>query len=189
MVDGKGIYVIEVKTFRDAKIYGDGNQTKWYSYSHNKKYEIYSPLKQNKKHIEYLKNFLKDFGDIPCFSILVVFCDDFKVTNINQPGVIDTAVCNSLPTMKKTLHFFAENNPEIFDIEKRHAIFNYIESNQHQGKEARAEHKQNIIAYKEFSEELKRQKICPYCKVSLVIRKGKYGEFYGCPNFPKCKYT
>jgi len=23
----------------------------------------------------------------------------------------------------------------------------------------------------------------------LVIRLGKYEKFYGCPNYPKCKYT
>ena len=30
---------------------------------------------------------------------------------------------------------------------------------------------------------------CPKCHNVLVKRKGKYGEFYGCENYPKCKYT
>ncbi len=31
---------------------------------------------------------------------------------------------------------------------------------------------------------------CPQCKEhNLVIRKGKAGEFIGCPGFPKCKFT
>lgn len=29
---------------------------------------------------------------------------------------------------------------------------------------------------------------CPECGHDLVIRKGKYGEFTACSNFPKCKY-
>ncbi len=29
---------------------------------------------------------------------------------------------------------------------------------------------------------------CPECGHPLVIRKGKYGEFVACSNFPKCKY-
>lgn len=29
---------------------------------------------------------------------------------------------------------------------------------------------------------------CPDCGSDLVIRKGKYGEFIACSNFPKCKY-
>ena len=29
---------------------------------------------------------------------------------------------------------------------------------------------------------------CPECGSPLVIRKGKYGEFTGCSNYPQCKY-
>jgi len=29
---------------------------------------------------------------------------------------------------------------------------------------------------------------CPNCGGPLVIRKGKYGEFTACSNYPKCKY-
>ncbi len=31
--------------------------------------------------------------------------------------------------------------------------------------------------------------VCPVCGAKLVERKGKYGEFLGCSNYPKCKYT
>lgn len=31
--------------------------------------------------------------------------------------------------------------------------------------------------------------ICPKCGSQLVLRHGKNGDFYGCSNFPKCKYT
>ena len=30
---------------------------------------------------------------------------------------------------------------------------------------------------------------CPNCGIALVKRKGKYGDFYGCPNYPNCKHT
>lgn len=30
---------------------------------------------------------------------------------------------------------------------------------------------------------------CPKCGGSLIERKGKYGKFYGCSNYPKCEYT
>ena len=33
------------------------------------------------------------------------------------------------------------------------------------------------------------EKICPKCGASLLIRLGKYGKFYACSKFPKCKYT
>lgn len=30
---------------------------------------------------------------------------------------------------------------------------------------------------------------CPECGGNLLRRKGKYGSFFGCSNYPKCKYT
>lgn len=30
---------------------------------------------------------------------------------------------------------------------------------------------------------------CPKCGGNLVLKKGRYGEFYGCSNFPTCKYS
>ena len=37
-------------------------------------------------------------------------------------------------------------------------------------------------------EALKTGEDCPECGSPLVIRKGKYGEFTACSNYPKCKY-
>ncbi len=31
--------------------------------------------------------------------------------------------------------------------------------------------------------------LCPQCNGYMIERKGKYGEFLGCSNFPKCKYS
>lgn len=30
---------------------------------------------------------------------------------------------------------------------------------------------------------------CPFCGWALVKRSGRFGEFLGCSNFPKCRYT
>ena len=30
---------------------------------------------------------------------------------------------------------------------------------------------------------------CPVCGGMLCLRKGKYGKFYGCGNFPSCRFT
>lgn len=35
----------------------------------------------------------------------------------------------------------------------------------------------------------KAEKPCPKCGGSLVEKNGKYGKFYGCSNYPKCKFT
>ncbi len=186
LIGHRGVIVVEMKMFDNAKIYGDTKRSKWYYYKHGRKYEIYSPLMQNKKHVDYLKQLLKDFGDVPCFSIVTMVCEDFKISGDNPPNTI---VCNSLPAMKRGLAMIVENNPIVFDDTKKQAIFEYIKKNQYSGKAARIEHKQRVIAYKESLEDMEKKKICPYCKTELVLRKGKNGEFYGCKNFPKCRYT
>jgi len=54
--------------------------------------------------------------------------------------------------------------------------------------EENLKHKYEEVSKKEFTEK-PTKKICPKCKASLVIRLGKFGEFYACSKFPKCKYT
>lgn len=31
--------------------------------------------------------------------------------------------------------------------------------------------------------------VCPKCNARLLVRNGRYGKFYGCSNYPKCKFT
>lgn len=33
------------------------------------------------------------------------------------------------------------------------------------------------------------QGICPQCGYQLDIKHGKYGEFFGCSNYPHCRFT
>jgi ssDNA-binding Zn-finger/Zn-ribbon topoisomerase 1 len=30
---------------------------------------------------------------------------------------------------------------------------------------------------------------CKLCGAPLIFKRGQYGNFYACPNFPKCNYT
>lgn len=46
------------------------------------------------------------------------------------------------------------------------------------------------IAFKDMEKKAPEEtgEICPECGAPLVIRKGKYGEFTACSNYPECKY-
>ena len=41
---------------------------------------------------------------------------------------------------------------------------------------------------KEESKEQTDEEICPKCGGRLIERKSKHGRFYGCSNYPKCRY-
>ncbi|WP_182654318.1 topoisomerase DNA-binding C4 zinc finger domain-containing protein [Alistipes indistinctus] len=30
--------------------------------------------------------------------------------------------------------------------------------------------------------------ICPWCGVPVILKQGPYGRFYGCSNYPACRY-
>ncbi|MFH1643441.1 MAG: type I DNA topoisomerase [Patescibacteria group bacterium] len=48
--------------------------------------------------------------------------------------------------------------------------------------------KEESLEKKELAQE-KTDKICPDCGSPVIIRLGRFGKFYSCSNFPKCKYT
>lgn len=56
-------------------------------------------------------------------------------------------------------------------------------------KEKLKQHKHNAKARQYRSSRLINQGVCPQCGGHLILRKGKYGTFHGCSNFPTCKFT
>lgn len=79
----EGIIVFEVKDF-SGWIFGNGNYSHWtkvLAYG-KRKYRFYNPIKQNKNHIESIKKQLRQFKNIPFFSI-IVFYGDCELKEIN----------------------------------------------------------------------------------------------------------
>ncbi|WP_232511503.1 topoisomerase DNA-binding C4 zinc finger domain-containing protein [Parageobacillus thermoglucosidasius] len=50
-------------------------------------------------------------------------------------------------------------------------------------------HVQTIRTKQKQTEQHIQQNRCPKCGGVLIVRKGKYGTFKGCSNYPKCKFT
>ena len=79
----EGIIVFEVKDY-SGWIFGNGNYTHWTQVLAfgKRKYRFYNPIKQNKNHIIALKEQLRQFKNIPFFSI-IVFYGDCELKEIN----------------------------------------------------------------------------------------------------------
>ena len=56
-------------------------------------------------------------------------------------------------------------------------------------KEDLKQHKYNAKSQQYKSRNLISKGVCPRCGGQLILRQGKYGSFYGCSNYPKCKFT
>jgi len=78
-----GIIVFEVKDF-SGWIFGNGQHTQWTKVlAYGKvKYRFYNPIMQNNKHIGDLKKQLKQFGNVPFYSV-VVFYGDCELKDIS----------------------------------------------------------------------------------------------------------
>ncbi|MBR2169283.1 MAG: NERD domain-containing protein [Alistipes sp.] len=80
-----GIFVFEVKDY-SGWIFGNGYNEYWtkiLAYG-AERYRFYNPIKQNERHIEVIKKQLKQFRDIPFYSVIVFYgkCRLKSITNV-----------------------------------------------------------------------------------------------------------
>jgi len=173
-----GIFVIETKNYK-GWILGGEHAEYWTQVIYKRKEKLYNPIRQNQSHIKALKHYLRDFPCIPYIPI-VVFSRKatLKVRTISEV----TYSYNLLSVIKKYKEVVLneQEKNEIYD--QIHAV----------NSKATYNRRQHVALIKQRVTEKKdsiRQNQCPYCGGSLLVRKGKYGEFRGCSNFPKCRFT
>lgn len=211
----KGIFVIESKNY-SGWIFGDEKGKNWTSMLANgEKNQFYNPILQNKSHLKWMEKFIG--ANIPLFSLIVfsercelkkitLYSDDIKVIkrdkvypavkNIwdKKPDVLtDEQVEEMYCKLEKMTHVDeATKMAHIDNIEK-----NYKGEKKVTKAETKAEEVPtvNVESINSVAEENKAEtnKVCPKCGGVLILRIAKKGEhagnkFYGCSNFPKCKY-
>ena len=128
-----------------------------------------------------MKFLLKDLGNIP-FVPIVVFNNeaDLKV-NVNNHIVVNR-YC-----LKDAILQYKET---VINLELKTKIISRIEaSSRTQEKRAMREHKYNARSKQYDIRNMIQHGVCPRCGGMLVERRGKYGCFYGCSNYPKCTFT
>ena len=166
-----GIFCIETKNYI-GWIFGSENQNHWtQSLYTGEKNAIPNPIKQNKSHIYHLSQAL---GKKYKINSLIVMANN-NADKINCSNVIN--LCD----LKSYLNSF--DNGIFLSLEEMDNIYNKLISAA--ATISKSEHLANI---KNTQAELK-EKICPRCGGNLINRNGKYGSFYGCSNYPNCKFT
>ena len=170
-----GIFVVEMKNYYGL-ITGEEHQNKWIQHLGKNKYYFNNPIHQNYGHIkalEELLNFSEDkFISIICISNQAKI--KVKAKNVTQLDFVNDLI--------------KSYNNEII-IEDFSKIKNTIEQNNITDKEIRKSHIKNIKNTVKENNDKEKNMICPKCGGNLVERKGKYGKFIGCSDFPNCKYT
>ena len=177
VVSPYGVFVIETKNYK-GKIYGGENSENWTQKLYRKKYHLRNPLWQNRGHITAIRELLEANERIPFYSI-VAFSNRARLR-----------VDRSLPVM----HWWSIvpyikrfKQPVLSDSSVRDIYQTLITANITDRKSKR-EHVKSVRQKQRARDKAVANGICPLCGGELVRRSGQYGRFYGCSNYPRCKY-
>lgn len=165
-----GIFCIETKNYK-GWIFGSEDQQYWTQTLYTEKHQFLNPLKQNKSHIYHMGKALGNRFKI--FSV-VVFAQN-NADKIDIPNVVNLRDLKGyLARFDEGIHYSKAEIDEIYSTLLKAGT----------RKISNREHVKNIA---KTQMELKKG-ICPRWGGKLVLKAGKYGEFYGCENYPKCKF-
>ena len=178
IVSEYGVFVVETKNMQ-GWIFGDEKQKFWTQkiYKHTNKFQ--NPLHQNYKHIKSIQNIFKIDQD-KIFSVIVFIGDSKFKTNMPENVRQGIGYIDYIKSKKEKIISKEEVSKIISQIESGMLNNSFKTHNDH------VRHVKNIIKDKKNS--------CPRCSGKLVLRTAKKGanagsQFYGCSNYPKCRYT
>lgn len=184
-----GIFVIETKHY-DGWILGQENQKYWTQVIYKRKEKLYNPIWQNYGHIQALKKYIGKEEFDPIHSIIAFssqstfkFKENFKSAKVIQ-----------FPQLVKVIKEQKENKVSAIELQEiNRALERLIIKDKKEKKQLKKQHvqslKTNIKNQKVVETEREKQNQCPKCGGELSLKKGKYGSFYGCSNFPRCRFT
>ncbi|MDD7234899.1 MAG: NERD domain-containing protein [Bacteroidales bacterium] len=172
-----GIFVIETKTYQGI-ISGGENSEQWTQNIYGNKYEFRNPILQNYGHVKSMKQVLGDYKSVPFISIVAFSSQANLRVSSNIPVVYWSQILDVIRGYE---------NPVIKESDVRRITRLLMASNT-DSKETRKDHVKNVRANVKKRQETIASGKCPRCGGDLVLRKGKYGPFYGCSNYPKCTF-
>ena len=194
VVSKYGIFTIETKNYR-GEIYGDDNRKEWTqlivtevtyakkwwkTYTYVTKNRFYNPVKQSVGHAFRIKELLSVFPHVKIVPI-VVFTGDAILSYVESKNhvVYEENLLDVIDGYKTT--YLTDNDVQ--------AVLAILTSNNIRETVSDRQHVKNLrTAAREVNATIN-SGICPKCGGHLIGRNGKYGTFYGCSNYPKCRFT
>ena len=170
IVSKYGIFSIETKQY-NGFITGNKYDKNWVRHVGKKKYYYTNPIRQNYGHVKALSKLLN--------------IDETKIYNIvciSSNGKLIIEHDGELVRLNNLIDKIKSYDKEV--INNISDIVNNIDNNNITDNNSKKEHIKNIenVIDKDLNK-------CPKCGGVLIRRNGKYGDFIGCSNYPKCKYT
>lgn len=205
----KRIYVLECKNLiGDIEIDSKGNFIRKYElFGRYVKEGIYSPVTQNERHLEVIKqvrlaeknNFLTrkmfEANFENTYKSLIVLANPKTVLNdryakkeIRQQVYRADQLVRVIKEMDREVKEFSYSDKDLLAI----AQF-FLNTSKPNKSEYTARYQEMVEKCKEKEPRENTEKQCPRCGSKLVLRTAKKGEnagqqFWGCSGFPKCRY-
>lgn len=189
-----GVFAIETKNYR-GDIYGDDNRRQWTqiivtkvryarkfykTYTYVTKNELYNPVKQSLGHIYTIKKHLSQWRHIKYIPI-VVFMGKANLRNVysNYHVVYDNELLETIRNYRTAC--LSDNEvDEIVNCLSDRNVREQIDDKAHA---------RNVNTAKGEWDRKVATGVCPKCGGKLILRHGRYGNFYGCSNYPRCRFT
>ena len=176
MVHETGLFVFESKNY-GGWIYGSAEDLNWTQMFPDRKIPFYNPVRQNQNHIKALSQYLQ----IPesHFYSYIVFSDRCLLRKV--PSDTRSMVITRTVELDDCLQRMISGLPALYGAEELRRIADRLIPLTNVDSSVKERHVADI-------QEAQNSTICPFCGSELVKRRGKYGAFWGCSSYPKCKF-
>ena len=188
VVSPYGIFVIETKNYK-GWIFGHQDSEEWKQSLLGKKriwgwsseqHKFRNPIRQNLAHFRAVRDILKDVGEFTIIPI-VAFSDSADL-NITTPNHTVINWCN-LRSVIKSYRTPTISPDNIERIITKLSTANIITEG------SRELHTRQVQSIQQNIDLAIVNRQCPKCGGNIVERRGKYGNFWGCSNYPNCRFT
>lgn len=146
----------------------------------SEQHKFRNPIRQNLAHFGAVRDILKDIGEFTIIPI-VAFSDSADL-NITTPNHTVINWCNLRSVIK------SYRTPTISpdNIER---IVTKLSTANITTKGSRELHTRQVQSIQQNIDLAIANRRCPKCGGNLIERRGKYGNFLGCSNYPNCRFT
>lgn len=174
-----GIFVIETKNYKGIITGGEFAET-WTQHLYTEKHSMPNPIRQNYGHIQAIRRKINHVYTGEIYSIIAFSSDAEVKVNASSATITHIVYIRSEILRHSTQMMTREQMQQVYQLLKEGNVDGLAERFMHVGQ---------VNGHIRTRQQHILRKICPQCGGELKLKQGPHGRFYGCYNYPRCRYT